>query len=230
MSADPTIASALRDLGLGDEDLAAWTQAGLPAEAFEDWLTDRVARRPAGARAREVYGADDVHDFARRAILAALGLGPADRLLEIGCGGGLLLRDAASSAAAVTGLDHSEEMVRLARERAPGADVLHGSAERLPFADASFGAVAMSIVFMFLPDPAAVLCECRRVLSPGGRIAIYTTAPELRGTPAAPEPLASRSRFYDDDELAALAHGAGLAGIAVTNDGGGQLLVARRDR
>ena len=107
---------------------------------------------------------------------------------------------------------------------------MHGSAERLPFADASFGAVAMSIVFMFLPDPAAVLCECRRVLSPGGRIAIYTTAPELRGTPAAPEPLASRSRFYDDDELAALAHGAGLAGIAVTNDGGGQLLVARRDR
>jgi SAM-dependent methyltransferase len=228
MSADPTIASALRDLGLGDEDLAAWQQAGLPADAIEDWLTDRVARRPAGARAREVYGADDVHDFARRAILAALALGPGDRLLEIGCGGGLLLRDAAGSEAAVTGLDHSEEMVRLARERAPAADVLHGTAERLPFAEASFDAVAMSIVFMFLPDPAAVLGECRRVLSPGGRLAIYTTAPELRGTPAAPEPLASRSRFYDDDELAALAHGAGLAGIMVTNDGGGQLLVARR--
>ena len=59
------------------------------------WLLDRVARRPAGARARAVYGAEDVHDFARRAILEALALGPGDRLLEVGCGGGLLLRDAA---------------------------------------------------------------------------------------------------------------------------------------
>jgi hypothetical protein len=56
-------------------------------------LTDRVARRPAGARAREVYGADDAHDFARRAMLGALRLGPGDRLPEIGCGGGSLLRD-----------------------------------------------------------------------------------------------------------------------------------------
>ena len=55
-------------------------------EAFGRWLTDRVARRPAGARARRVYGAQDVHDFARRAILGALALQPGDRLLGIGCG------------------------------------------------------------------------------------------------------------------------------------------------
>src|SRR5689334_7717833 len=115
MSADPSrsLTEALRSFGLGDEDLAAWYRSTLPAEAFEDWLIDRVARRPAGRRAREVYGADDVHDFARRAILDALALGPADRLLDIGCGGGLLLRDALASGATVTGLDHSEEMVRL---------------------------------------------------------------------------------------------------------------------
>jgi SAM-dependent methyltransferase len=217
----------LRDFGLGDEDRAAWEQSGLPAEAFEGWLTDRVARRPAGARAREVYGADGVHDFARRAILEALALGPGDRLLEIGCGGGLLLRDALASGAAVTGLDHSEEMVRLARERSGGAEVVLGDAASLPFPGASFTAVAMSIVFMFLPDPEAVLGECRRVLSPSGRVAIYPTGPELRGTPAAPEPLASQSRFYDDDELAALARRSGLTGAAVVNDGGGQLLTAR---
>jgi ubiquinone/menaquinone biosynthesis C-methylase UbiE len=214
----------LRDFGLGDEDQAAWERSGLQPEAFEDWLTDRLARRPAGARAREVYGADDVHDFARRAILDALALEPHDRLLEIGCGGGLLLRDALASGAAVTGLDHSEEMVRLARERAAGADVVLGDAASLPFPDASFTAVAMSIVFMFLPDPAAVLRECRRVLSAGGGVAIYTTGPELRGTPAAPEPLASRSRFYGDDELAELARRSGLSDVVVTNDGGGQLL------
>src|SRR3954465_3916911 len=71
--------------GLGDEDRAAGAASGEADGA--QWLLDRVARRPTGTRAREVYGADDVHDFARRAILAALALGPEDRLLEIGCGG-----------------------------------------------------------------------------------------------------------------------------------------------
>jgi SAM-dependent methyltransferase len=219
-------AETLREFGLGDEDLEAWRESGLSGEAFVDWLTDRIARRPGGSRAREVYGAEDIHDFARRAILDALALGPRDHLLELGCGGGLLLRDALATCAAVTGLDHSEEMVDLARERAPGAEVVLGRAERLPFADDTFSAVAMSIVFFFLDDPVRVLRECRRVLTRGGRLAVYTTGPELRGTPAAPEPLASRGHFYTDEELAELVRGAGLRGIAVQNDGGGQLLTA----
>jgi SAM-dependent methyltransferase len=215
------------ELGLGDEDRAAWEASGLPASALEDWLVDRVARRPSGSRARAVYGADDVHDFARRAILAALGLAPGERLLDVGCGGGILLRDALAAGAAATGLDHSEEMVRLARERAPGAEVVAGSAEALPFGDAAFDAVSMSIVLMFLEQPVAVLRECRRVLAPGGRLAAYTSAPELRGTPAAPEPVASRARFYEDAALEALARDAGLAAVEVARDGGGQLLTAR---
>jgi SAM-dependent methyltransferase len=222
---DPAeLAATLRRFGLGDDDRAAWEESAL---AFEDWLTDRVARRPAGRRAREVYGAGDVHDFARRAILGALALGPSDRLLDIGCGGGMLLRDALATGATVTGLDHSEEMVRLARERAPGAEVVLGSAERLPFADAAFTAIAMSIVFFFLDDPVAALRECGRVLAPGGRLAVYTTSPALRGTPAAPEPLASRGHFYENEELAELARQAGLAAVAVVDDDGGQLLTGR---
>jgi ubiquinone/menaquinone biosynthesis C-methylase UbiE len=216
----------LRNFGLGEEDQQAWEQSGLPAEAFEGWLTDRVARRPAGRRAREVYGADDVHDFARRAILDALALGAGDRLLEVGCGGGLLLRDALALSASVTGVDHSEEMVSLARERAPGAEVALASAERLPFADDAFTALAMSIVFFFFADPLAVLRESHRVLVRGGRIAIYTTSPELRGTPAAPAPLACQAHFYTDEQLAALARRAGFADAAVANDHGGQLLTA----
>ena len=89
MCNDPAAGSAeiLRAWGLGDDDLAAWEHSELPAEAFEDWLTDCVARRPAVRRAREVYGAEDVHDFARRAILDALALEAEDRLLDVGCGG-----------------------------------------------------------------------------------------------------------------------------------------------
>lgn len=224
----PDLRAALRSFGLGDDDLRAWEQSALPRKAFDGWLTDRVARRPAGARARKVFGASDVHDFARRAILDALALSPEDRLLEIGCGGGLLLREVVESGSQATGLDHSEEMTRLARQRAPGAEVVVGSAEKLPFEDRTFTAVAMSIVFFFLSDPAAVLSECRRVLAGDGRLAVYTTGPELRGTPAAPEPIASRGRFYDDQALAELALQGGFVEVEVVNDSGGQLLTAHR--
>jgi ubiquinone/menaquinone biosynthesis C-methylase UbiE len=216
----------VRGLGLGDEDLAAWRASGLGDELFEQWLVDRVARRPTGRRARHVYGADDVHDFARRAILDALSLAPGDHLLEIGCGGGLLLRDALTSGARVTGVDHSEEMVALAHDCAPDADVVLAEAEQLPFGDHAFTALAMSAVFFFLSDPVGTFRECRRVLAPGSRIAIFTTAPELRGTPAAPAPIAEHGHFYGDAELAQLARDAGLRDVAVHNDDGGQLLTA----
>ena len=215
-----------RQFHLGPDDLRAWVKGGLPEDAFDDWLTDRVARRPAGRRARDTYGADDVHDFARRAILGALRVQAGDRLLDVGCGGGLLLRDTLATGGSATGVDHSEDMVSLARERAPGAEIVLGSAEELPFPDASFTVVAMSIVFFFLADPLAALREARRVLARGGRIAIYTTSPKLRGSVAAPEPLAGRSHFYDNDELVALADAAGFDNIAVRDHDGGQLLTA----
>jgi len=219
--------ATLAQFGLGDEDWDAWVASGLGEDAFIDWLTDRVARKPAGARARATYGAEDVHDWARRAILDALALGPGDRLLEVGCGGGLLLRDALAARARVTGIDHSDEMVALARETAPGAEVLVASAESLPFADGTFTAIAMSVVFFFFADPVRVLRECLRVAQPEARLAVYTTAPELRGTPAAPEPLASLGHFHEDAELVALATEAGWGGAAVHAEDGGQLLSAQ---
>jgi len=218
--------ATLAQFGLGDEDWDAWRATGLGDDAFVDWLTDRVARKPSGSRARATYGAEEVHDWARRAILAALALGPHDKLLEIGCGGGLLLRDALATGACVTGIDHSEEMVALALENAPDAEVLIASAESLPFADGAFTAIAMSVVFFFFPDPVRVLSESLRVARPGARLAVYTTSPELRGTPAAPEPLASRGCFHSDDELAALASEAGWREPGVLRDRGGQLLTA----
>jgi len=225
-AAERRFREGLATFGLGDDDLEAWRAAGLAPEAFDDWLIDRVARRPSGEHARQVYGAEDVHDWARRDILDQLRLGPGDRLLDVGCGGGLLLRDALATGAAATGLDHSPTMVELARRRAPGAEVVEGDAGQLPFPDGAFSAVSMSVVFFFLDDPVGVLRECRRVLQPGGRLAVYTTGAELRGTPAAPEPVASVGHFYGDDELAGLATSAGFAGVAVKHHDGGQLLTA----
>jgi SAM-dependent methyltransferase len=191
-----------------------------------DRMTDRIARRPHGRAARETYGAPDVHSFAWPPVLDALTLQPADRLLDVGCGGGVFLRHARSTTGCTAvGVDHSRDMVELA---AP--DAVLGSADDLPFPDGAFTAVSSVIAFFFFPDPVAALREMRRVLEPElGRLAIFTTAPEAKGSPAAPYPLATRGHFYTDDELVALAHDAGLSDprIAWRNDWG-QLLSARR--
>lgn len=196
-----------------------------------DRLTDRVARRPSGRVARETYGADDVHSFAWGPVLDALRLTPRDHLLDVGCGGGVFLRRALESGCGAVGVDHSHAMVQLARRTVGGrAPIVQASADRLPFPQDSFTAVASLVAFFFFPDPVAALSEFRRVLHDDvGRVAVYTTPPELKGTPAAPYPLATRGHFYSDGELAGHARAAGFGSVEVrrTEPGGAQLLVAR---
>ncbi len=191
-------------------------------------MTDRVARRPHGRKAREVYGADDAHSFAWEPVLAALALGPGDRLLDVGCGGGVFLRRALETGCDAVGLDHSAEMVALARATS-GVHVVEGRAEELPFAEDAFTAVSCIVAFFFMDDPVRVLRELRRVLDPDrGRVAIFTTPPEAKGTPAAPYPLATRGHFYGDAELEAFPLAAGFGESKVTRtEIGAQLLVAR---
>lgn len=196
-----------------------------------DRMTDRVARRPHGRGARKTYGAEDAHAFAWEPVLAALQLTPEDTLLDVGCGGGVFLRRALDTGCTAAGLDHSRDMVRLARKTTAGrARIVRGSAERLPFRDGEFSALSCLVAFFFFPDPVAALREFLRVLDrEGGRVAVYTTGPELKGTPAAPYPLATRGHFYEDDELAALADTAGFDTVEVRrpDPDGAQLLVAR---
>jgi ubiquinone/menaquinone biosynthesis C-methylase UbiE len=201
---------------------------------LRDWridrMTNRVARRPSGRRARKVYGADDVHSFAWEPVLDVLELTPDDLLLDVGCGGGVFLRRALQTGCRAVGVDHSRDMVRLARKTTGGkARIVHGEAEALPFEDGEFTAISCLVAFFFFPDPVAVLCEFRRVLDPErGRAAVFTTPPEMKGTPAAPYPLATRGHFYEDQQLEALAPRAGFSLARVTRtDIGAQLLFAR---
>lgn len=199
-----------------------------------DRITDRIARRPHGRRARSVYGAPDVHSFAWEPVLDALRLAPDDVLIDVGCGGGVFLRRALETGCRATGLDHSPEMIRLTREKNAEAvrtgrlQIVYGSAEELPFEDGEFTAVSSIVAFLFFSDPLRVLREMRRVLDrKRGRLAIFTTPPELKGTPAAPYPLATRGHFYDDAALERLALEAGFADASVTRTQiGAQLLVA----
>ena len=79
-------------------------------------MTDRVARRPHGRAARRTYGADDAHSFAWEPVLDALRLKPDDELLDVGCGGGVFLRRALETGCSAVGVDHSHDMVQLARK------------------------------------------------------------------------------------------------------------------
>jgi ubiquinone/menaquinone biosynthesis C-methylase UbiE len=189
-------------------------------------MTDRIARKPHGKRARETYGAPDVHAFAWEPVLEALALGPTDRLLDVGCGGGVFLRHAQEQAGCdVVGVDHSREMVRLA-----GLLAVQGEAEQLPFGDGEFTAVSSIVAFFFFPEPVRALREMHRVLEPHGRLALYTTAPEAKGTMAAPYPLATRGHFYTDEELQHLALEAGFSAARVSRpdeSGWAQLLFAQ---
>jgi SAM-dependent methyltransferase len=214
-----------------DEDLVGWfadevaapfLAAATPAR-FGDWLTDRGARRPFGIRARRDYKDPSHHRPSFGAVLSALHLTPEDVLLDIGCGGGAFLEQALQSGCRAVGLDHSPEMVRAARELNADAisdgrlGVVEASAEALPFDAETFTCATTMQVFFFLPDPEPMLVECVRVLRPGGRLALFTVSEKARGTPAAPEPMASRARFYEDEELVQLARDAGFALASVSH-------------
>ena len=191
-------------------------------------MTDRIARRPHGRKARATYGAEDSHAFLWEPVLEALALGPDDRLLDVGCGGGSFLQRARESGCSIAGLDHSRDMVLLARTKT-GARIELADATAMPFEAGEFTAVSCLVAFFFFAEPVAALHEMLRVLEPErGRIAVMTTAPEAKGTPAAPYPLASRGHFHTDDELVAFAREAGFREARIGHrDYWSQLLVAQ---
>lgn len=197
------------------EAAAPLLRATMPA-ALGDWLTDRGARRPSGAQSRANYRDPLYHWPNFRVILAELALTPNDYLLEVGCGGGALLNEALKSGCRAAAVDHSFDMVRLASEvnrdaiAAGRLTIQQTSADLLPFPDGTFTHGVMTGVLGFLADPVAALRELRHVLVDGGRLIVLGSDANLRGTPAAPEPFASRLHFYDDRELLALALAAGF--------------------
>jgi SAM-dependent methyltransferase len=112
--------------------------------------------------------------------LDALTITPGTRLLDVGCGSGLALRLAADRGATVSGLDASSALLEHARRRVPGAPLLQGELEELPFADDSFDVVTGFNSFQYAARPAAALGEAARVLAPGGCVLYLNWAPPER--------------------------------------------------
>ena len=113
------------------------------------------------------------------ALFGRLAVGPTTRLLDIACGSGLAVRLADAMGATVAGIDAAADLVAVARDRTPAADLRIGSMYELPWPDEAFDA-AMSMNGIWGGCEAA-LDEAFRVLRPGGLIGIsfWGTGPPL---------------------------------------------------
>jgi len=148
--------------------------------------------------------------------IAALGLREGESLLELGCGPGHALQGLLRlpHLARVIGLDWSEVMLAHASRRnrwalEPGRLALvRGDFARLPFIDEIADAV-LAVNVVYFMDSSAAVREARRVLRPGGRMALYAThSAAMRHWPFAGP---NTHRLFDPDELTALLVDAGFA-------------------
>jgi ubiquinone/menaquinone biosynthesis C-methylase UbiE len=168
-----------------------------------------------------------------RDLIEAAGVARGQRALDVGCGSGALVAQLADVLGAenVAAIDPSEPFVQAARAKAPGAEILVGSAESLPFADGGFDATLSQLVVNFLPDPDQGLREMCRVTREGGVVAgcVWDYSGEMTMLrtfwdaavaldPARAEPVMESftMRFGTPDELGGLWQDAGLADVEVT--------------
>jgi SAM-dependent methyltransferase len=194
-------------------------------QAFKDFEAAGWSRNALG------YGALTGRVTARvaEALLDAARVASGMSVLDVGCGRGDLCAAAAQRRARPTGVDLAEGMVSAAQEAHPSLEFRVADAEDLPFADATFGAALAAFVVNHLPRPERGAAELRRVVAPGGRVAVamwdqperveflglldaaMDAARVERGLLLPPGPVAYR--FADDGELRGLLEGAGLTGV-----------------
>lgn len=140
-------------------DRSAWQLDQNSPAAYEDYLVGRFFRR-----------------WAER-LLAHADVSPGDRILDAGCGTGIVARTAASrigQTGQVVGLDINDGMLSEARRQDTDDTVSWetGALEDMPFDDGSFDVILSQQVLQFVPDRALALAELHRTLAPGGKLVI----------------------------------------------------------
>jgi ubiquinone/menaquinone biosynthesis C-methylase UbiE len=114
---------------------------------------------------------------ALRSIVAATQAGPDDTVLDVACGGGVVLCEFAPHVKHATGIDMTPAMLDFGREHAARKGLANvtfrrGDATTLPFPDGSFSVVVTRYTFHHFLEPLAVFKEMVRVCRRGGRIAV----------------------------------------------------------
>jgi ubiquinone/menaquinone biosynthesis C-methylase UbiE len=158
------------------------------------------------------------------AVVAALDDTAPGRVLDVGCGTGLLTRRLYERVeGTVVGLDYSAGMLARAAARTPGAGWLQGDATRLPLADHSFDVVCCTESFHWYADQEAAASEFARVLAPGGRLLVAHVSPPVAVS------LGGRAHWPSPERIARLFRRAGLEIVSqrrVSRPLGGPLLSA----
>jgi demethylmenaquinone methyltransferase/2-methoxy-6-polyprenyl-1,4-benzoquinol methylase len=164
-----------------------WTPQALERNPHADAEKARKVQAMFAAIARSYDLNNRLHSFFqdqrwRRAAVAAAGVAPGARVLDVACGTGDLSEAFADARAAVTGVDFTPEMLDVARHkgaaRAGSARVTYarGDAMALEFPDASFDVVSIAFGIRNVAEPTRALREFRRVLRPGGRLVVLEFA------------------------------------------------------
>jgi ubiquinone/menaquinone biosynthesis C-methylase UbiE len=114
---------------------------------------------------------------ALRLLVAFSGAEPEDTVLDVACGGGLVVCAFAQTVRHATGIDVTPAMLERARALAheKGLDNVswdQGDVQRLPYSDATFSVVVSRFTFHHFLDPLAVLKEMLRVCAPNGRVVV----------------------------------------------------------
>ena len=125
-----------------------------------------------GLRARDWSETESQMRPSYELAIKRAGLRPGQTVLDAGCGSGAFLRVAADHGAVVSGIDASEALLAIARERVPDADLSLGDLQRLPYADDTFDAVTGFCSFFFADDMVEALGEAGRVAKPGAPVVI----------------------------------------------------------
>ena len=117
----------------------------------------------------------------RALVMELLAPARAERVLDVGSGPGMLLRDIAGAIGpqgVAAGLDIAESMMAIARHRCRDLDnveIAAGDATALPWPDAHFDRAVSTQVYEYVPDLGLALAELYRVLKPGGRAVVMAT-------------------------------------------------------
>ncbi|MQY05248.1 class I SAM-dependent methyltransferase [Actinomadura macrotermitis] len=105
-------------------------------------------------------------------LLDAAGVGAGTRLLDVGTGPGFVSAEAVRRGARVSAVDAEAGMIEAARRNVPGLDAHVAILPDLPFPAGTFDAVVGNFVINHVSDPGVTLQALKRVLKPGGRIAL----------------------------------------------------------
>jgi SAM-dependent methyltransferase len=152
---------------------------------LDPWRTidqvDLEQIRPLAARL-ELRGQNADEVAARAAYLDLLAIVPGERVLEVGCGSGVVLRDLARRVGpqgCAVGLEYGAAFLPIVRELAEREGLadrieLHqGDARALPFAEGEFDLALAATTLRHIPDGDRGVAEMARVVKPGGRVAVF---------------------------------------------------------